>query len=89
MTSQYAYFIFRAISGICASATVPSALRLIPAVFDASELQLAFNLYGLAGVMANVTGQCLPWAKSHVLNSSGLVFAGLFGFITTHDQNAD
>ena len=75
MPNQYAYFVFRAISGIFASATVcsfymisillllmfsvqiPAAFRLIPAVFEPEELQVALMLFGLSGAIANITGQ--------------------------------
>ena len=74
MPNQYAYFVFRAVSGIFASATIPSAFRLIPAVFEPDELNMALMLFGLSGAIANITG---------------LLFAGFFGFIHAHNQNSD
>lgn len=59
MTNQYAYFVFRALQGCAAAATVPSALRLIPSVFEADELTLPFALFGASGALENVTGRCL------------------------------
>ncbi|OCF32711.1 efflux protein EncT [Kwoniella heveanensis CBS 569] len=73
MTNKYAYFIFRAISGIAGAATIPSAFRLILAIFEPSELNVALTLFGLSGAFANVTG---------------LVLAGFFGFITAGGQQA-
>ncbi|EIW68412.1 hypothetical protein TREMEDRAFT_32556 [Tremella mesenterica DSM 1558] len=71
MPNQYAYFVFRAISGIAGAATIPSAFRLILAIFEPSELHIALTLFGLSGALANVTG---------------LVLGGLFGFITAGGQ---
>ena len=73
MTDQYAYYVFRALSGIAGAATIPSAFRLILAVFEPSELQVALTIFGLSGALANVTG---------------LVLAGFFGFITAGGQLA-
>ncbi|KAK8854629.1 hypothetical protein IAR55_003368 [Kwoniella newhampshirensis] len=73
MTDKYAYFIFRALSGIAGAATIPSAFRLILAIFEPEELSLALTLFGLSGALANITG---------------LVLAGFFGFITADGQNA-
>ncbi|KIR79250.1 efflux protein EncT [Cryptococcus gattii EJB2] len=73
MPNQYAYFIFRALSGIAGAATIPSAFRLILALFEPQELNLALTIFGLSGAIANVTG---------------LVIAGFFGFITANDQQA-
>ncbi|OCF76458.1 efflux protein EncT [Kwoniella mangroviensis CBS 8886] len=73
MTNKYAYFVFRAISGIAGAATIPSAFRLILAIFEPSELNVALTLFGLSGAIANVTG---------------LVLAGFFGFITAGGQNS-
>lgn len=87
MPNQYAYYVFRAISGIFGAATVgyppslrvatmlisqiPSAFRLILAIFEPAELQVALTLFGLSGALANVTG---------------LVLAGFFGFIKADGQ---
>ncbi|WWD19231.1 hypothetical protein CI109_103689 [Kwoniella shandongensis] len=73
MTNKYAYFIFRALSGIAGAATIPSAFRLILAIFEPEELHVALTLFGLSGALANVTG---------------LVLAGFFGFITAGGQQA-
>ncbi|KAL0244039.1 hypothetical protein I308_105302 [Cryptococcus tetragattii IND107] len=73
MPNQYAYFIFRALSGIAGAATIPSAFRLILALFEPQELNLALTIFGLSGAIANVTG---------------LVIAGFFGFITANGQQA-
>ncbi|OCF37121.1 efflux protein EncT [Kwoniella heveanensis BCC8398] len=73
MTDKYAFFIFRALSGIAGAATIPSAFRLISAIFEPSELNLALTLFGLSGAIANGTG---------------LVLAGFFGFITAGCQHA-
>ncbi|WWC58985.1 uncharacterized protein I303_101531 [Kwoniella dejecticola CBS 10117] len=73
MTDKYAYFVFRAVSGIAGAATIPSAFRLILAIFEPSELNVALTLFGLSGAIANVTG---------------LVLAGFFGFITAGGQQA-
>ncbi|KAL7422343.1 hypothetical protein Q5752_002989 [Cryptotrichosporon argae] len=71
MPEQYSYFIFRAISGIFGAATIPSAFRLILAIFEPDELSVALTLFGLSGALANVTG---------------LVIGGFFGFITAGGQ---
>ncbi|WVQ95120.1 hypothetical protein IAU59_002214 [Kwoniella sp. CBS 9459] len=73
MTDKYAYFVFRALGGIAGAATIPSAFRLILAIFEPSELNLALTLFGLSGAFANVTG---------------LIIAGFFGFITAGGQQA-
>lgn len=73
MPNQFAYFIFRALSGIAGAATIPSAFRLILALFEPKELNIALTIFGLSGAIANVTG---------------LVIAGFFGFITANDQQA-
>ncbi|WWC67475.1 uncharacterized protein I206_101383 [Kwoniella pini CBS 10737] len=72
MTNKYAYFVIRALSGIAGAATIPSAFRLILAIFEPSELNVALTLFGLSGALANVTG---------------LVLGGIIGFITAHGQN--
>ncbi|WVN87505.1 uncharacterized protein L203_102687 [Cryptococcus depauperatus CBS 7841] len=74
MPNQYAYFVFRALSGIAGAATIPSAFRLILAIFEPKELSVALTLFGLSGALANATG---------------LIIAGLFGFITAGGQQAD
>ena len=71
MPNQYAYFVLRALSGIAGAATIPSAFRLILAIFEPQELRLALTLFGLSGALANVTG---------------LLIAGFFGFITAGGQ---
>ncbi|ORY35678.1 major facilitator superfamily domain-containing protein [Naematelia encephala] len=73
MPNQYAYFVFRAISGIFGAATIPSAFRLILAIFEPEELQVALTIFGLSGALANVTG---------------LLIGGFFGFITAGGQMA-
>ncbi|WVR09448.1 hypothetical protein IAU60_006515 [Kwoniella sp. DSM 27419] len=73
MTDKYAFFIIRAISGIAGAATIPAAFRLILAIFEPSELSMALTLFGLSGAIANVTG---------------LIIAGLFGFVTAGGQMA-
>ncbi|WRT65217.1 uncharacterized protein IL334_002160 [Kwoniella shivajii] len=73
MTDKYAYFVFRALSGIAGAATIPSAFRLILAIFEPAELNVALTIFGLSGAIANVTG---------------LVLAGFFGFITAGGQQA-
>lgn len=52
---------------------IPSAFRLILALFEPKELNIALTIFGLSGAIANVTG---------------LVIAGFFGFITANDQQA-
>lgn len=52
---------------------IPSAFRLILALFEPQELNLALTIFGLSGAIANVTG---------------LVIAGFFGFITANGQQA-
>lgn len=73
MTNRFAYFVFRALSGIFGAATIPSAYRLIPHVFEPHERNLALTIFGVTGALANATG---------------LIVAGFFGFITVTDQNA-
>ncbi|WVQ79735.1 hypothetical protein IAT38_001835 [Cryptococcus sp. DSM 104549] len=73
LTDQYAYFVFRALSGIAGAATIPSAFRLILAIFEPEELSVALTVFGLSGALANVTG---------------LILAGFFGFITAGGQQA-
>nr|XP_019047879.1 hypothetical protein I302_04499 [Kwoniella bestiolae CBS 10118]OCF26809.1 hypothetical protein I302_04499 [Kwoniella bestiolae CBS 10118] len=71
MTDQYAFFFLRALAGIAGAGTIPSAFRLILTIFEPSELHLALTLFGLSGAIANGTG---------------LIIAGLFGFITAQGQ---
>lgn len=52
---------------------IPSAFRLILALFEPEELNFALTIFGLSGAIANVTG---------------LVIAGFFGFIAANDQQA-
>ncbi|WWC91459.1 uncharacterized protein L201_006405 [Kwoniella dendrophila CBS 6074] len=73
MTNQYAFFVFRALAGIAGAGTIPSAFRLILTIFEPEELHVALTMFGLSGAIANATG---------------LVIAGLFGFITAEGQQA-
>ncbi|WWC64283.1 uncharacterized protein I303_106893 [Kwoniella dejecticola CBS 10117] len=74
MTNQYAFFVFRALAGIAGAGTIPSAFRLILTIFEPEELHVALTLFGLSGAIANGTG---------------LIIAGLFGFITAGGQLRD
>ncbi|KAK1922228.1 major facilitator superfamily domain-containing protein [Papiliotrema laurentii] len=73
MTDQYAFYVFRALYGIRAAATIPSAFRLILAVFPAGEVQMALGLFSLSAALANTTG---------------LIIGGLFGLIDQTGQMA-
>ncbi|WWC73342.1 uncharacterized protein I206_107309 [Kwoniella pini CBS 10737] len=73
LTNQFAFFVFRALAGIAGAGTIPSAFRLILTIFEPEELHVALTLFGLSGAIANGTG---------------LIIAGLFGFITAGGQLA-
>ncbi|EIW68921.1 hypothetical protein TREMEDRAFT_31144 [Tremella mesenterica DSM 1558] len=73
LPNKYAYFILRALSGLAASATIPSAYRLIVAIFEPKEVGGAIAIFTLTGAFAN---------------ASGLVLAGFFGFIKSTNQLA-
>ncbi|WWC91453.1 uncharacterized protein L201_006399 [Kwoniella dendrophila CBS 6074] len=73
MNDQYAFFVFRALSGLAGAGTIPSAFRLILTIFETEEHHFALTMFGLSGGIANATG---------------LVIAGLFGFITAQNQHA-
>jgi len=66
------FFALSSIGGVT-DHQIPSAFRLILAIFEPAELQVALTLFGLSGALANVTG---------------LVIAGFFGFITAGGQQA-
>ncbi|WWC97792.1 hypothetical protein V866_004679 [Kwoniella sp. B9012] len=64
--------IFRsALAGIAGAGTIPSAFRLIVSKFEPEELNVAFTIFGLSAA---------------VTNGTGLIIAGLFGFITAGGQ---
>ncbi|WVW79156.1 hypothetical protein I302_101122 [Kwoniella bestiolae CBS 10118] len=73
MTNQYAFFVFRALAGVAGAGTIPSAFRLIVSIFEPEELNVALTIFGLSAPVANGTG---------------LIIAGLFGFITEGGQMA-
>ncbi|WVQ73656.1 hypothetical protein IAR50_003236 [Cryptococcus sp. DSM 104548] len=59
MPNQYAFFVFRALMGICGAATIPSAYRLIVAVFEPQELGLALTMFMMSGPIAVCTAMIL------------------------------
>ncbi|WVQ82157.1 hypothetical protein IAT38_004285 [Cryptococcus sp. DSM 104549] len=73
MENKMAFLILRALSGIAASATMPSSYRLILAIFEPHELHKALTIFGISAAVAN---------------ASGMIFAGLLGFSTTRGQQA-
>ncbi|WVQ64086.1 uncharacterized protein L199_002245 [Kwoniella botswanensis] len=73
MNDQYAFFVLRALAGIAGAGTIPSAFRLIVSIFEPEELNVAFTIFGLSAAIANGTG---------------LIIAGLFGFITAGGQQS-
>ncbi|GFZ51824.1 hypothetical protein JCM24511_09592 [Saitozyma sp. JCM 24511] len=74
MTNQYAYYIMRAITGIFAAATIPSAYRLIMAVFEPEEAKAAITIFSLTGAIGNALG---------------LIVGGVFGIDTAGGQMAN
>lgn len=51
MTDKYAFFVLRALSGVAASFTIPSALNMIVQMYpDRTEQAAKLALFGLAGV---------------------------------------
>ncbi|ORY31645.1 major facilitator superfamily domain-containing protein [Naematelia encephala] len=74
MPNQYAYYVFRALYGVGAAATIPSAFRMILHTFKGPDLQKALGFFGLAGAVANATG---------------LTLGGCFGYIHKGGQMAD
>ncbi|ODN81016.1 hypothetical protein L202_03117 [Cryptococcus amylolentus CBS 6039] len=73
MASQYAFFVFRALMGICGAATIPSAYRLIVAIFEPQELNIALTMFMMSGPMA----VC-----------SAMIIAAVFEFVTVSNQLA-
>ncbi|WVQ73654.1 hypothetical protein IAR50_003234 [Cryptococcus sp. DSM 104548] len=73
MPNQYAFFVFRALCGICGAATTPSAYRLIMAVFEPEELHLALTCFIVTGPIAGCTA---------------MILAGAFGLIDATNQLA-
>jgi MFS family permease len=73
LPDKYSFFVFRALCGISAAALVPSAFRLIVAIFEPHELGRAFTLYGMSGALGNVLG---------------LELAGVFSLIPGQGQMA-
>jgi MFS family permease len=73
LPDKYSFFVLRAISGIAGSCLIPAAYRLIPSVFEPSELGKAFTLFGMSGAVANV---------------SGIIIAGFIEYIPTSGQGA-
>jgi MFS family permease len=73
LPDKYSFFVIRALSGVAGAALIPAAFRLIVAVFEPHELGKAFTLYGMSGVLANV---------------SGIIVAGFLSFDTATDQKA-
>ncbi|WVQ82158.1 hypothetical protein IAT38_004286 [Cryptococcus sp. DSM 104549] len=73
MENKMAFLILRALSGVTASATMPSSYRLILAIFEPHELHKALTIFGISGAVAN---------------ASGMIFAGFLGFITAGGQQA-
>ena len=71
MPDKYSFFVLRALVGIAGAALIPSAFRLIVALFEPHELKKAFTIYGMAGALANVTG---------------VIIAGFVEYIPTHGQ---
>ncbi|ORX39450.1 major facilitator superfamily domain-containing protein [Kockovaella imperatae] len=68
MTEKVSFFIFRGLYGVAAAATIPSAFRLIIAVFEPHEVPKALAMFGMAAALANATG---------------LLWGGVFGEISS------
>ncbi|KAK4686437.1 hypothetical protein P7C73_g3684, partial [Tremellales sp. Uapishka_1] len=73
MTNKYAYFVFRALSGIFSACTIPSAFRLILAIFEGGQLQTALTLFGMSGALANVTGLVLGGFIGYIHNGGQML----------------
>ncbi|ODN81015.1 hypothetical protein L202_03116 [Cryptococcus amylolentus CBS 6039] len=73
MPNQYAFFVFRALMGVCGAATIPSAYRLIVAVFEPHELNLALTMFMMSGPIAIC---------------SAMILAGVFELVKVHNQLA-
>ncbi|WWC93545.1 hypothetical protein V866_000380 [Kwoniella sp. B9012] len=73
LTNPIAFFVFRAISGLCGACLVPSCYRLITSIFTKEELSFAFTVYGITGSIANSSGVVIGGALLQIPGTGQLV----------------
>ena len=59
LPNPYAFFVFRALSGICGSALVPASYRLITKFFNRDEARFGFTVIGIIASLSNALGLVL------------------------------
>lgn len=73
ITNRYAFFLFRAMTGVAGACVVPAAYRLIAHTFPPEERGMAYTIFGTTGSIAAV---------------SGSIIGGVFELIPTTGQMA-